>query len=175
MKRNHTSHDQGGRDGEALGRFIERLALIFTETGIPRMPARVFVGLLVADDGRQTSSELAALLQISPAAVSGAVRYLTQVGLVVKQREPGRRRDDYRVLDDMWYTAVTRRDPMLLKWEEGLREGVAVLGEHSPAGARLEETRLFFAFLRTELPMLMEKWRALRETIGPENVAPRCD
>lgn len=164
-----------GRDPGALGRFVERLALIFTEAGFPRMPARVFVGLLVADDGRRTSSELAELLHVSPAAVSGAVRYLTQVGLVVKEREPGQRSDHYRVQDDLWYTAVTRRDPMLMKWEEGLREGVEVLGATSPAGARLEETRLFFAFLRSEFPLLMEKWRALRETLQAQDAASGPD
>ena len=57
------------------------------------MPARVFAALLATDSGRLTAAELAELLQISPAAVSGAVRYLTQVGMVHREREPGSRRD----------------------------------------------------------------------------------
>ena len=40
------------------------------------MPARVFSALLATDSGRLTAAELAERLQISPAAVSGAVRYL---------------------------------------------------------------------------------------------------
>jgi DNA-binding transcriptional regulator GbsR (MarR family) len=55
-------------------RFIERFASVMEESGIPRMPARVFAALLATDSGRLTSSELAELLQVSPAAVSGAVR-----------------------------------------------------------------------------------------------------
>ena len=41
-----------------------------------RMPARAFAAILAADDGRRTAAELAELLEVSPAAVSGAVRYL---------------------------------------------------------------------------------------------------
>ena len=36
------------------------------------------------------------MLRISPAAVSGAVRYLIRLGLVHKERVPGSRRDCYR-------------------------------------------------------------------------------
>lgn len=53
------------------------------------MPARVFTALLVADDGKLTVAELAEMLQVSPAAVSNAVRYLQQTRLVEREREPG--------------------------------------------------------------------------------------
>jgi hypothetical protein len=53
---------------------------------------------------------------------------------------------------------------MLGRWERALREGAAALGPDSPAGRRLEETREFFAFLREELPALMERWRARQPT-----------
>jgi len=46
------------------------------------MAVRVFVALLVSDDGRRTAAELAEMLRVSPAAVSNAVRYLQQVRLV---------------------------------------------------------------------------------------------
>jgi hypothetical protein len=61
-----------GRDEEAVRRFIERFALNLVEAGMARMPARVFAGVLVAEDGRQTAAELAELLQVSPAAISPA-------------------------------------------------------------------------------------------------------
>ena len=72
--------------------YIERFAAVLVVAGFPPMPARVFVALLVTDSGHLTAAELAALLQISPAAVSGAVRYLIQLGLVHKERVPGCRR-----------------------------------------------------------------------------------
>src|SRR5215204_5900906 len=113
----------GGRDEEAVQRFVERCALTLTEAGIPRMPARVFVVLLVSDDGRRTAAELAEMLKVSPAAVSNAVRYLQQVRLAVREREPGERRDHYRLYNDTWYEAVTQRDEMLRRWQEDMRGG----------------------------------------------------
>src|SRR5215210_199040 len=130
----------GGRDEEAVMRFVERCALTLTEAGIPRMPARVFVALLVSDDGRRTAAELAEMLRVSPAAVSNAVRYLQQVRLVAREREPGERRDNYRVYSgDTRYEVITRRDEMLTHWQEDLREGIEAVGADTPAGKRLEE------------------------------------
>ncbi|WP_211303126.1 GbsR/MarR family transcriptional regulator [Allonocardiopsis opalescens] len=151
----------GGADDEA-GRVIERFALLLSESGWPRMPARVFVAILIAPDGRRTAAELAETLRISPAAVSGAVRYLSQVGLVAREREPGRRRDHYRLYDDLWYESITRRDTMIQRWVQYLGEGVQVVGPDTPAGARLEETRQFFAFMHDEIPRIIDRWRAYR-------------
>jgi DNA-binding transcriptional regulator GbsR (MarR family) len=151
-----------GRDEEAIRRFIERFALNLAEAGMARMPARVFAAVLVADDGRQTAAELAQLLGVSPAAVSGAVCYLTQLRLVSREREPGERVDHFRVSSDTWYEAVTRRDQMVARWEQDLQEGIKAVGPGTPAGARLEETRAFFAFLRDELAQVMAKWQARR-------------
>ena len=61
-------------------RFVEHFALLLDEAGVPRMPARVFAAILADDAGRLTAGELAERLQVSPAAISGAVRYLTQAG-----------------------------------------------------------------------------------------------
>lgn len=157
-----------GRDEEAVGRFVEWFALTLAEAGFPRMAARVFVGILTADDGRRTAAELAQLLQVSPAAVSGGVRYLVQVGLAIREREPGQRRDHYRVDDDLWYEAITREVEMFARWEKGLQEGVAALGPDTPAGARVDDTRQFFAFMRSEFPELLSRWRAHRSATAAD-------
>ena len=151
------------RDEDAVARFVERFALTFSEAGVPRMPARVFSALLVADEGRRTAAELAETLKVSPAAVSNAVRYLTQVGLVAREREPGERRDHYRIHGgDTWYEVTIRRDAMLVRWQEDLREGIEAVGADTPAGKRLEETRRFYQFVHEETPRLLERWREVR-------------
>jgi DNA-binding transcriptional regulator GbsR (MarR family) len=151
-----------GRDEAAVRRFIERFALDLTESGMARMPARVFAALLADDDGRLTAAELADLLRVSPAAISSAVRYLTQLGMVARGREPGERRDHYQVSTDMWYEVVSRRDQLLARWEQDLQDGIKAVGPDTPAGARLEENRRYFEFLRDQAPQVMAKWRALR-------------
>jgi len=145
--------------------FIEHFALLLTEGGFPRMPARVFACLLADDAGRLTAGELSDRLRVSPAAVSGAVRYLTQVGLVIKGREPGARRDHYRLANDLWYEVYGARNEMLTRWEAACGEGAELLGPDTPAGRRLRESQAFFAFLQAELPALMDRWREGRRLI----------
>ncbi|SCF91708.1 GbsR/MarR family transcriptional regulator [Streptomyces sp. Ncost-T10-10d] len=154
-----------GRDAEAVSRFVERFASDMSEAGMQRMGSRVFAALLADDDGSMTSAELAMALRISPAAVSGAVNYLTQVGMVGRERDPGSRRDRYRVHDEVWYTTFTQRDRVLTRWENTLKDGARTLGEHTPAGARLAETVAFFEFVQSELGGMMERWREHRKTL----------
>jgi DNA-binding transcriptional regulator GbsR (MarR family) len=153
-----------GRDEEAVRRFIERFALNLTEAGMARMPARVFAAILTADDGRCTATDLAGLLGVSPAAISGAVRYLAQLRLVRREREPGERRDHYRISSDTWYEALTRREEMVARWERDLEDGVKAVGPGTPAGDRLDETRRFFEFSRHALEQVLLDWRTLRAT-----------
>jgi DNA-binding transcriptional regulator GbsR (MarR family) len=160
------------RDDGAVARFIENFATVLTESGLPRMPARVFVGLLATDSGRLTAAELAALLQVSPAAVSGAVRYLTQVGMIGRARDPGTRRDQYLVYDDVWYEAILHRDQLLARWERCVGEGVEVLGAGTPAGHRMAETKAFFEFLAVEMPPMLKRWREYRARLPDAPATP---
>lgn len=148
---------------EAAGRFVERFAGVLTDSGVPRMPSRVFAALLATDDARMTAAELAATLQVSPAAISGAVRYLTQVGLIERLREPGARRDQYHVYEDVWAQSIAGRDQLLARWQRVLGDGVDVLGAGSPAGVRLADMVDYFAFLRERLPVLAREWQAQRD------------
>ncbi|GAA3439528.1 GbsR/MarR family transcriptional regulator [Kutzneria kofuensis] len=150
------------RDDEAVSKFIERFALMLSEAGIPRMPARVFVGLLASDSGQLTAGELAELLSVSPAAVSGAVRYLTQVHLIVREREPGSKRDHYRVRGSSWYESAADRSRLLALWSDALTEGVTAVGPDTDAGARLRESVEFFEYLQVEIPLVLDRWRRSR-------------
>ncbi|MFI5860973.1 GbsR/MarR family transcriptional regulator [Streptomyces sp. NPDC051546] len=153
------------RDEEAVSRFVERFAAQLTDAGMQRMAARVFARLLASDGGAMTSAELGEALRISPAAVSGAVSYLSQVNMVSREREPGSRRDRYVLHNELWYETFTRRDQILTLWEKTLRDGAAGLGPDTPAGARVAETAAFFEFMQTELLDLMDRWRTHRATL----------
>ncbi|KFF96845.1 MarR family transcriptional regulator [Streptomyces europaeiscabiei] len=153
------------RDPETVSRFVEHFAAQLVEAGMQRMAARIFAALLASDTGALTSVELGEQLKISPAAVSGAVRYLAQVHMVSREREPGSRRERYRVHSDQWYEALTNREAIIKRWEEALREGVVSLGADSPAGRRLSETLAFFEFIETELEEMMDRWRAHRDEL----------
>jgi predicted transcriptional regulator len=147
------------RDDKAVGRFVEELASALTEMGVPRMPARVFAALLTTDSGRLTAADLATNLQVSPAAVSGAVRYLIQIGMVRRESEPGSRRHFYRTPDNVWDEVIGIRDHLMARWTGVLREGVEILGGDTPAGERVAESVRFFEFVNSELPSVIRKWR----------------
>ena len=143
----------------AVRRFVESFAAALVEAGVPHMPALVFVTLLATDAGGLTAEELATQLQVSRAAISGAVKYLDQVGLTSRERRPGSRRYLYVLRDPTWYTVVARRERILDRWIATTREGVDALGADTPAGGRLAESLAFFEFLRQEMPALLARWR----------------
>jgi DNA-binding transcriptional regulator GbsR (MarR family) len=145
-------------------RFIDRFGATLVESGMPRMPALVFVALLASDSGRLTAEELMGQLEVSRAAISGAVRYLGQVNMVVREREPGSRRDVYALPDGSWYGVVAGRERVLDRWIESTRAGIEILGAETAAGARMAESLVFFEFLRSETSAMLERWREQNET-----------
>ncbi|KDN21771.1 GbsR/MarR family transcriptional regulator [Amycolatopsis rifamycinica] len=144
----------GTRDD--ISGFVERFAGTLTDSGFPRLAARVFATLLVSESGRMTAAELADALKASTGGVSGAVRYLVQVRLIRTEREPGSRRHAY-VVDSSWYESTVSANPFLDRGEADLREGIAILGD-SPAADRLTETLELIHFLREETREMMRRW-----------------
>ena len=154
--------DPAAGPGDPLFGYVERFSSVLVAAGIPAMPARVFVALLVTDSGRLTAAELAGMLRVSPAAVSGGVRYLIQLGLVHKERVPGSRRDYYRMPDDVWNDMFKLRDQVMQRWAALVREGIELLGPDTPAGARLAEHATFFDFVSGEMPEILKRWAEYR-------------
>ena len=154
--------DQTAADAATVQSVIERFSALMVTSGVGRMPARVYAALLVSENGRLTAGELAATLQISPAAVSGAVRYLIGVGMVERHRPIGTRRDEYALAGDNWYEVFMNREPLLQMWSDVTRAGSVALGEDTPAGRRMAETAEFFAFMLVELDAVLARWQQRR-------------
>lgn len=164
--------NSGPRDEKAVSQYIERFAAVMVDSGIPRMPARVFVALLTCDAGRLTAGDLASQLQASPAAVSGGVRYLIQVGLVSREGEPGSRKHVYRVPDDVWNELLILRDRVMSRWTAAFREGIEVLGADTPAGARMAESVRFFEFVSSDLADVLVRWQRRKDAARAEPARP---
>jgi DNA-binding transcriptional regulator GbsR (MarR family) len=145
---------------------IERIGGALTQAGLARLPSRVFAALLVDDDGRMTSIELASALAVSPAGVSGAVGYLEQLGMLRRERERGSRRDVYVVDDDAWHDAMMRHDQLYGPIKASLEHALSSLGPEAPAHLRLSLTREFLVFLEDEFEALGEKWEKRKAELG---------
>jgi DNA-binding transcriptional regulator GbsR (MarR family) len=154
---------RGARDEEAVRQFVERFAAVLAQSGIPLMPARVLVALLTADAPRLTADDIARVLQISPAAVSGAVRYLLPLGLVSRETRPGSRRYWYRMPRDVWAEVSRLQDQVMLRWSQTLRDGLDLFGRDTLAGERISESIMYFDFVQKELPMVFSRWEEYRD------------
>jgi len=150
------------RDDVAVSAFVERFSSVLVDVGWQRMPARVFVTLLASESAALTAADLAERLQVSPAAISGAVRFLLQLDLASRDREPGSRRDMFRVDNDVWSRVIDREMRMTAKWRDQLVTGVAAVGKGSPAADRLSDMIDFFDFIEAEMPEVMHRWRERR-------------
>lgn len=157
----------GVRDEEVVRRLVERLALLFADWGFSRMAARVLFALMTADEPGLTATELATRLDASPAAISGAVRYLLQLELAQREAVPGSRRDRYRLPDDTWYATVATKsrfyDVIVAAVDDSL-DGLG--GPDTPAATRITEMRDFFDFVRGEMPGLLGRWQESRRDSG---------
>jgi DNA-binding transcriptional ArsR family regulator len=158
-------HHGGGakRDEDAVHRFVEQMAMTMADFGFPRMPGRVLFALLTAEEDGLTAADIGERLGVSPAAISGSVRYLSQVGLIVREPVRGSRRDRYRLPDNPWYEATVGKGHVYREVADLAIGGVDALGgPDTAAGARIAEMVDFFRFLQAEMINIFDRWRESR-------------
>jgi predicted transcriptional regulator len=143
-------------------RSVEQLGAALAEAGMPSLPSRVFAALLVDDDGRMTSAELTEVLGVSPASISGAVKYLAHLQMLRRERERGSRREVYVVDDDAWHGLMLRRDHLYAPILRALQTAVDERGPASPAYRRLMLTGEFLRFVDAEMAAMTDRWAAHR-------------
>ena len=151
------------RDDRALNASLEKSAAVLTTAGFPRMPARVLMALMGAEAGGLTAVDLASRLSVSAAAISGAVRYLQDIGIVHRIAQSGSRRDRYELPEDAWYTALITKNPVYETLATLADSAAAALGNRPSAeAARLANMARFYRFLSERMPLLIDEWEALR-------------
>lgn len=147
------------RDEQALRTFVEQMARMLADWGFPRMAGRVLFAIMAADEPALTASDLADRLGVSPAAISGAVRYLVHINMVARDPVPGSRRDRYRLVDDTFYEVTIAKMTLIKDLANIADQGVvAAGGEDRPSGARLAGMRDFYTFVQEMMPTLIDRW-----------------
>ena len=152
-----------GRDDEAVAEYEETLhhrphGFGPDEDGGPGTDL-----LFPTDAGSLTASQLAQRLRVSPASISKAIAFLESQSLVRRERDE-RRRDRYVVDDELFYQATiagARSNDQLV---ETARQGVAVLGPHTPAATRLENIARFLDFISESITRAAEQAREVLHT-----------
>ncbi|MFI6758553.1 helix-turn-helix domain-containing protein [Micromonospora sp. NPDC050417] len=147
-----------GRDNEAVAEYEETFTTVLMASGLSKMSSRVLTCLFTTDAGSLTASQLAQRLQVSPASISKAIAFLESQSLVRRERDE-RRRDRYVVDDELFYQATiasARSNDQLM---ETARQGVAILGPHTPAATRLENIARFLDFISESITRAAEQAR----------------
>ncbi|MFB9209314.1 helix-turn-helix domain-containing protein [Nonomuraea spiralis] len=129
--------------------------------GLPKMVARVLIGLWLSEDGRLTAAELSRGLNVSPASISMAVGYLTRQGLIRRERDPRRRRDIYVVDDDAWYHSTMISARQTLAAAEITKAAGRTLGLDTPVGRRLARGGAFLERISLDALASAARWRDL--------------
>jgi DNA-binding transcriptional regulator GbsR (MarR family) len=140
-----------GRPAGPVRDFVDQFAALLATTGLPRMTARVFVCLLTADSGSLTSADLVRRLLVSPASVSKSIGYLETMELVVREPDPGRRRERYVIVDDVWLRAWRADTGAHAGVANAAQRGTAIFGAGTPAGIRLAKMGQFFGWLSGQM------------------------
>ncbi len=152
----------GTADEHPGGEAAEQAAAMLTAAGMARMPSRVMMALVGSPDEGYTAAELAERLGVSPAAVSGAVRYLVSMRLIQRLSRPGDRRDRYDLVDDAWSDMMTANAPLYASLAAHI-DRIADDNVDAPASvARARETADFLRYLAERMPQLSADWRAAR-------------
>ena len=153
--------DGNAMPDEATRRYADELASLLDAAGVPRMPSRVLMALLTSPRGELTAEQVASVLDISAAAVSGAIRYLQSVQLIRIGSIPGTRRRLYS-LAPHWYTATLTRLSLYGELSGLAGNRPPAIGPDTPAGRRVQEMADFYGFLNRKFPELLSEWEQQR-------------
>ncbi|MBO3745594.1 MarR family transcriptional regulator [Streptosporangiaceae bacterium NEAU-GS5] len=160
------------RDEAAARDVTERMAMMMAEWGFPRMPARVLMAVMADDAEVLTAGEIGERLSVSPAAVSGAVRYLIHLRMLEKVPLPKSRRDGYRIPEDAWYEGTAIKTDIYRAAAQMSGEAAKALGEESPAGRRMVVMREYFEFIEDQFPRILQLWKERKTTLDAQTQEP---
>ncbi|MBP2323241.1 DNA-binding transcriptional ArsR family regulator [Kibdelosporangium banguiense] len=151
-----------GRDPQAIQDFAGQFTGLMVETGMPRMMARVLACLHITDSGSLTAAELVQLLQVSPASISAAISYLEGLELVERHKDANQRRERYVIDDGIWLRSLLASAKATGSWSSVTRRGVAIFGQDTPTGTRLDEISQFFDYMTEQMVKAVHDWQERR-------------
>lgn len=144
-------------------RYADRIARVWVRRyRVSPMAGRVVGYLLVCEPAWQSIDELATALHASRSAAALAVKDLTVIGVLQRERAVGERVDRVRVTIDQ----SRGFDPAPYReMADFAREGLQLLDDQSAERRRqLEEMVSLGDFLAERLPRLLVEWQELHRT-----------
>ncbi|WFE29658.1 helix-turn-helix domain-containing protein [Solwaraspora sp. WMMD791] len=143
-------------------RYAEHAGVVLGGMGLPPAAGKILGWLLICDPPSQTSSDLAAALDLSKGSVSTNIRLLEQGGLILRVPVPGRRGVAYQVEP----AGLAKPDIAKFRiFRELLDQGVELAGgPQARTSERLVYLRDFYAFIEREMPLIVRRFEAERRS-----------
>lgn len=140
--------------------FVDEVAALFAQEGMPLIAGRVIGWLLISDPPEQSAADLASVLEVSRSSISSSVRLLTPSGLVESVRKRGDRQEYLRISPDGWSRMLASRYAKTAAFRQVIERGLGVLDDSSASGRseRLEHVADLYRFLEEELPAMWRRW-----------------
>ncbi|MEY9212218.1 MarR family transcriptional regulator [Thermobifida halotolerans] len=138
--------------------FVENAGLYFERLGLSRTAGRVLGWLLSEPAGTADAPRLCAELEVAKSSMSVALQQLTAAGLVERHRPPRRRRDHYRVVEDVFGRAFRAKMAEFAAFRELVEQGLRAVGDEPAARDRLSRMAGMYEFMAREFPRLLDRW-----------------
>lgn len=142
--------------------FVEQIAVLLEEDGLPRVAGALFGLLLISPEARSLD-DIAAQLGVSKASISVNARLLEQRGVVERTGRQGDRRDYYRIVDDILERSLEQR---MARWRRFQQAIAGVCGgrdtAHPLVRARLHDMSHAYDHLLHATARALRGWRLKR-------------
>lgn len=145
--------------------FVDDAGAILERSGMPRMAGRIFGLLLITNEPYLPADVIASTLNASRGSVSTMTRLLIQSRLVEKVRQPGSRREYFRVTPGTFTHLLRSKLSQLSELGELVEHGMELVPpSDSGAYGRLLEMRAYYQFFQREWPLLFDRWEKFWKT-----------
>jgi len=142
--------------------MVEKMGVFFEKAGLAPMPGRVFAYLLLAEPPQKDFYEIQEFLKASKSAISNALKFLQNRGMVEYLTISGDRRRYFKV-DAKGWLETTRADIASTAHFKVMIENVLkhrAGSKHLDFNEQLEEMVEFYEALDKNLITFMKKWDA---------------
>lgn len=161
------------RPNAQIVNFVEQMGGYFEANGLTRLSGRLLGWLLVCEPERQSSEELATVLNASSGGISTNARQLIQFGYIERVGLAGDRRTYFRLRPNAFAAGERQRlrtmADMTAMADTGLR---AMRGSPPEHTRRLEEMRALSSFMQTVLIDALDRFNDPRAAAPGAGVDP---
>ncbi|MGW6457680.1 GbsR/MarR family transcriptional regulator [Streptomyces sp. NPDC055078] len=160
---------QAQSQAESHMRFADEVGSLLL-SGLPPMAGRMLGTLLLAEEPRLSTKELAARMGASSVTVSSMGRLLLGLNMVERTVSPETRRDEFSLRSASWADVYSENAKGMSRLVTVLDERLADPDLPDVARVRILELRNFHAYLLAYFPEMLSRFHQWRAEHGPHVV-----